>query len=37
MLQGREIGSGPRLLLFHGAAAPEVGWEKQETLSERFS
>jgi pimeloyl-ACP methyl ester carboxylesterase len=37
MLQARQIGSGPRLLLFHGAAAPEVGWEKQEALSERFT
>ena len=37
VLQAREIGSGPRLLLFHGAAAPEVGWERQEALSERFS
>ena len=37
VLQTREIGSGPRLLLFHGAAAPEVGWEKQEALSERFA
>lgn len=37
MLQSRQIGSGPRLLLFHGAAAPEVGWEKQEALSEDFT
>ena len=37
MLQARQIGSGPRLLLFHGAAAPEVGWEKQEELGERFA
>jgi len=37
MLQARQIGSGPRLLLFHGAAAPEVGWEKQEALSEEFT
>ena len=37
MLQAREIGSGPRLLLFHGAAAPEVGWEKQEALSDEFN
>jgi len=36
MLHAREIGEGPRLLLFHGAAAPEVGWEAQEELSERF-
>ena len=37
MLQSRQIGSGPRLLLFHGAAAPEVGWEKQEALGEEFT
>jgi pimeloyl-ACP methyl ester carboxylesterase len=37
MLQAREIGSGPRLLLFHGAAAPEVGWERQEELAERYA
>jgi pimeloyl-ACP methyl ester carboxylesterase len=37
MLKSREIGSGPRLLLFHGAAAPEVGWEKQESLSDEFT
>jgi pimeloyl-ACP methyl ester carboxylesterase len=37
MLQAREIGSGPRLLLVHGGVGPEVGWEKQEALSERFS
>jgi pimeloyl-ACP methyl ester carboxylesterase len=37
MLQARQIGSGPRLLLFHGAAAPEVGWEMQEALSERLT
>jgi pimeloyl-ACP methyl ester carboxylesterase len=36
MLKSREIGSGPRLLLFHGAAAPEVGWEKQEALGDEF-
>ena len=36
MLNAREMGEGPRLLLFHGAAAPEVGWEKQEPLSEHF-
>ena len=35
MLQAREIGSGPRLLLVHGGVGPEVGWEKQEPLSER--
>jgi pimeloyl-ACP methyl ester carboxylesterase len=36
MLKAREMGEGPRLLLFHGAAAPEVGWELQEALSERL-
>jgi pimeloyl-ACP methyl ester carboxylesterase len=37
MLKSREIGSGPRLLLFHGAAAPEVGWEKQEALQDELT
>jgi pimeloyl-ACP methyl ester carboxylesterase len=37
MLQAREIGSGPRLLLVHGGVGPEVGWEKQEALADRFS
>lgn len=37
VLEARQIGSGPRLLLFHGAAAPEVGWEIQEALGDRFA
>jgi pimeloyl-ACP methyl ester carboxylesterase len=37
VLQARQIGSGPRLLLVHGGVGPEVGWEKQKELSERFS
>jgi pimeloyl-ACP methyl ester carboxylesterase len=37
MLQARQIGSGPRLLLVHGGVGPEVGWERQEPLAERFS
>ena len=37
VLQSRQIGSGTRLLLFHGAAAPEVGWEKQEALGDEFT
>ena len=37
MLQARRIGSGPRLLLVHGGVGPEVGWERQHQLEERFS
>jgi len=37
VLKAREIGSGPRLLLVHGGVGPEVGWEEQEPLGERFA
>jgi pimeloyl-ACP methyl ester carboxylesterase len=37
MLEAREIGSGPRFLLVHGGVGPEVGWERQEELSEQLA
>jgi pimeloyl-ACP methyl ester carboxylesterase len=32
----RELGEGPRLVLVHGGIGPELSWERQLPLAERF-
>jgi pimeloyl-ACP methyl ester carboxylesterase len=32
----RELGEGPRLVLVHGGMGPELTWERQEPLAERW-
>jgi pimeloyl-ACP methyl ester carboxylesterase len=32
----RFVGSGPRVVLLHGGIGPELAWERQEPLAERF-
>ena len=32
----RTIGRGPRVVLVHGGLGPELAWERQEPLAERF-
>ncbi|HEU0023679.1 MAG TPA: alpha/beta fold hydrolase [Thermoleophilaceae bacterium] len=33
----RTLGSGPRLVLVHGGIGPELSWERQEPLAERWT
>lgn len=35
-LAARTIGTGPRVVLLHGGIGPELAWERQEPLAERF-
>jgi pimeloyl-ACP methyl ester carboxylesterase len=32
----REVGDGPRIVLVHGGMGPEITWERQESLAERW-
>jgi pimeloyl-ACP methyl ester carboxylesterase len=32
----RELGQGPRIVLVHGGMGPEITWERQEPLAERW-
>jgi pimeloyl-ACP methyl ester carboxylesterase len=32
----REVGDGPRIVLVHGGLGPEITWERQEPLAERW-
>jgi pimeloyl-ACP methyl ester carboxylesterase len=36
-LSTRELGAGPRVVLVHGGVGPELTWEGQEPLAERWS
>jgi pimeloyl-ACP methyl ester carboxylesterase len=36
-IEARRTGTGPEVLLVHGGAGPELTWERQDELAERFS
>jgi pimeloyl-ACP methyl ester carboxylesterase len=36
-IEARRYGTGPEVLLVHGGAGPELTWERQAELAERFS
>ena len=36
-IDARRVGSGPEVMLVHGGAGPELTWERQDELAERFS